>query len=282
MERPAPRDTTARLLGVTLSLLALTSCATLEHLRRPGIKTPALPEAARPEDVAAADAALATRKIRLHQFSNPLPALTPENGGVVVELDQQRAYLYHENQLVAVTRISSGRRNHRTETGRFEVGSKSRDHRSNVYGDFIGANGSVAVANVDARIDAAPPGLTYRGASMANFLRLHNAGKSTPTGFHAGVLPGYPASHGCLRLPRETSVLFFDNLPIGFPVILRGEKYGVPFGTRQAGTKRAPKPVPIPAADGAPSPAGDGQPPPPATPSDPGGEVPVSVPTPAA
>jgi hypothetical protein len=271
-----------RKLAIVAAALALSGCATFGPMgEKP--RPPAFPEAARAEDIAAADAALGSRKVSLHRWVDPLPPLTPDNGGVVVELDQQRAYLFHENTLVAVTRISSGRRNHRTETGVFTVGSKRRDHRSNVYGDFVGPDGAVMVADVDARVDAAPPGAVYRGASMANFLRLHHQQKSTPIGFHAGKLPGYPASHGCLRLPRAGSEMFFDYLPVGFPIIVRGEKYGVPFGTRQAGTKRPPKSVPIPATEGAPSPTGDGASPAvpeSATPSDPSAApvVPVSEP----
>ena len=38
---------------------------------------------------------------------------------------------------------------------------------------------------------------------------------------HAGYLPGYPASHGCIRLPKEMAVHFFQNAPVGTPVAIR-------------------------------------------------------------
>ncbi len=205
------------------------------------------PQAATPEDVLAADQALASTKSRFVVFNKhqdqAFKPFTPDNGGVVVELDQQRAYLYQEGRLVAVTRIASGRKHFRTETGLYTIGQKSKNHRSNVYGDYVdAASGRVIVGDVDTRIDKAPAGVVYRGASMANFCRLHMNGKSTPIGFHRGYVPNYPASHGCLRLPANAAEFFFEQLPIGFPVLVRGEKYGVPFGTKQRGAgRRAPK-----------------------------------------
>ncbi len=222
----------------------VTGCQTLKQPPRP-----AYPLAATPEDVLAADQALASAKSRFVVFNTTegqaLKTFTPDNGGVVVELDQQRAYVYQEGRLAAVSRIASGRRNFRTETGFYTIGQKSKNHRSNVYGDYVdAATGRVVVGDVDTRIDSAPAGAVYRGASMANFCRLHFNGKSTPIGFHRGYVPNYPASHGCIRLPGNASEFFFQQLPIGFPVIVRGEKYGVPYGTKQRGAgKRAPKTV---------------------------------------
>ncbi len=221
---------------------------------------PKYPDAVGPEDVVLGDTALAAAgKARFATLLDPFPVLTPETGGIVVELDRQLMYVYHEGQLAAVSKIASGRRNHRTETGRFTVGQKSKNHRSNIYGDFVDPAGAIVASDVDVRVDAVPDGAVYRGSSMANFLRLFHQGKSTPIGFHAGSLPGYPASHGCLRLPRGGSAFLFERVPIGFPVVIRGEKYGVPFGTKQRGTQRAPKTAApsverAPSAEAAPSP----------------------------
>ena len=52
--------------------------------------------------------------------------------------------------------------------------------------------------NVEADKDPRPRGTAFRGASMPYFLRIHGG-----IGMHAGYLPGYPASHGCIRLPEE-------------------------------------------------------------------------------
>ena len=48
---------------------------------------------------------------------------------------------------------------------------------------------------------------------MPYFLRVHGG-----IGMHAGYLPGYPASHGCIRLPKEMALKFFEDAPVGTPV----------------------------------------------------------------
>jgi L,D-transpeptidase catalytic domain len=53
---------------------------------------------------------------------------------------------------------------------------------------------------------------------MPYFLRIHGG-----IGMHAGYLPGYPASHGCIRLPKEMAARFFQNVPIETPVAIRQE-----------------------------------------------------------
>jgi lipoprotein-anchoring transpeptidase ErfK/SrfK len=51
---------------------------------------------------------------------------------------------------------------------------------------------------------------------MPNFMRITQGG----VGMHAGYIPGYPASHGCIRMPEKMSRIFFENLSIGTPVIV--------------------------------------------------------------
>jgi hypothetical protein len=45
---------------------------------------------------------------------------------------------------------------------------------------------------------------------------------SPAVGMHAGYLPGYPASHGCVRMPRDLAALFFERVQIGTPVTVVG------------------------------------------------------------
>ena len=58
-----------------------------------------------------------------------------------------------------------------------------------------------------------PEGASFQGAKMPFFLRFHDG-----AGMHAGRLPGHPASHGCVRLPRFMAEHFFENAPLGTPV----------------------------------------------------------------
>ena len=57
--------------------------------------------------------------------------------------------------------------------------------------------------NVDLTKDRPPRGTVFRGAPMRYFLRVHGG-----IGMHAGYLPGYPASHGCIRLPKQMAAHF--------------------------------------------------------------------------
>jgi lipoprotein-anchoring transpeptidase ErfK/SrfK len=143
-----------------------------------------------------------------------LKQATPDNTRVVVSLTKQRAYLMIGDQIVADSPISSGKRGHGTPGGHFSVMEKDPDHRSSLYGDFVDSSGRVVRAGISARIDSAPSGTHYVGAPMKWFMRLTGEG----VGMHVGILPGYPASHGCIRMPPDGAKLFYDNVKIGTPV----------------------------------------------------------------
>ena len=143
-----------------------------------------------------------------------LKQATPDNVHVVVSLPKQRAYLMIGDQIVADSPISSGKPGHSTPTGHFSVLEKDPDHRSTIYGDFVDSSGRVVRAGISAKIDSAPSGTHYVGAPMTWFMRLTGEG----VGMHVGILPGYAASHGCVRMPSDGAKLFYDNVKIGTPV----------------------------------------------------------------
>lgn len=98
------------------------------------------------------------------------PELAPAGAvEIVVSLPQQRAYIYRANTLIGITTVSTGKAGHRTPTGRFPIMEKHRTHFSSIYD----------------------------GAPMPFMQRLTNGGIA----LHAGEIPNYPASHGCVRLP---------------------------------------------------------------------------------
>ena len=101
---------------------------------------------------------------------------------IAVDLDSQRASLYRRNQLVMEIPISSGKKSHPTPTGQFLITNKYKMWRSTLY-----------------------------QAKMPNFLRL----SCGDFGLHAGHLPGYAASHGCIRLPSEMAKALFEIVPEG-------------------------------------------------------------------
>lgn len=141
-------------------------------------------------------------------------ALNSEQARVVVSLSKQRAYLLAGDQIAIDTPISSGKRAGMTPTGSFNVMEKDKDHRSSVYGDFKDKSGRTVRSGVSVRIDSAPSGTHYVGAPMLWFMRLTGDG----VGMHVGILPGYPASHGCIRMPSQSAEMFYNKVKIGTPV----------------------------------------------------------------
>ena len=97
---------------------------------------------------------------------------------VIVSIPQQRAYVYRGGTLIGVTTVSTGRRGHSTPVGTFTILEKRREHYSNLYNN----------------------------APMPFMQRLTWGGVA----LHAGNIPGYPASHGCVRLPLEFARLLFS------------------------------------------------------------------------
>jgi hypothetical protein len=149
--------------------------------------------------------------------SHPGPYWMGDGGSgapaIVVRVGEQRAYFYRGNRVVGVTHISTGKRGFDTPPGNYRVIQKDKDHVSTLYGDYVDEGGAVVKANVDVTKDSAPAGARFRGAKMPYFLRF-----SGGHGLHAGRVPNFPASHGCVRLPAEMARHFYENAPMGTPV----------------------------------------------------------------
>jgi lipoprotein-anchoring transpeptidase ErfK/SrfK len=145
---------------------------------------------------------------------NLLKQATQENTHIIVSIPKQRAYLLIGEQIVADGPISSGKRGHESPQGHLHVLEKDPNHHSNLYGDFVDSSGRIVRAGVSARIDSAPSGTHFSGAAMKWFLRLTEEG----VGMHIGILPGYPASHGCIRESVDGAKLFYDHARVGTPV----------------------------------------------------------------
>lgn len=88
---------------------------------------------------------------------------------LVISIPQQRLYMFRGDELLATSRVSTGKRGHPTPTGTFAILQKQVAHRSNLYSN----------------------------APMPYMQRLTGDGVA----LHAGMVRGYPASHGCIRLP---------------------------------------------------------------------------------
>jgi len=143
-----------------------------------------------------------------------LKQATPENTRIVVSIPKQRAYLMIGEEIVADAPVSSGKRGHESPRGHMRVLEKDPNHHSTLYGDFVDGSGRIVRGGVSARIDSAPSGTHFAGAAMKWFLRLTEDG----VGMHIGILPGYPASHGCIRESVDGAKLFYDHVKVGTPV----------------------------------------------------------------
>lgn len=149
---------------------------------------------------------------RLYKYVEPL--VSPENSYVVISISRQRAWLMTGNEVYIDTPVSTGKRAGSTPTGTFSILEKDIDHRSSIYGDFVDRKGRVVRAGISLKVDSAPSGTRYRGAPMMYFMRLTYTG----VGMHVGILPGYPASHGCIRLPAEIAPLIYKKVKYGTKV----------------------------------------------------------------
>src|ERR1700721_2929569 len=111
---------------------------------------------------------------------------------MVVSITEQRAYVYRNGVLIGATTVSTGRPGHATPIGVFTVLHKQKEHRSTIYD----------------------------GAPMPYMERLTWGGIA----LHAGGLPGYPESHGCIHLPSEFAQRLFAISPNGMTVVIGTEQ----------------------------------------------------------
>jgi lipoprotein-anchoring transpeptidase ErfK/SrfK len=107
---------------------------------------------------------------------------------IFVSLPLQVAYVYRGGTLIGASTVSTGRPGHDTPIGRFEILQKRKEHYSNKY-------------------DNAPmpfmQRLTWSGVAL-----------------HGGKIPGYPASHGCIRLPHKFAAKLFSVTDLGARVVI--------------------------------------------------------------
>jgi hypothetical protein len=137
----------------------------------------------------------------------------PGAPSVKIYLKEQRAYFYKGDQLVGVSQVSAGREGHNTPIGDYKIIQKDLDHASNLYGDYVDTSGNIVQKDVELGKDPKPPGAIFKGAPMPFFMRITGG-----VGMHKGYLPGYPASHGCIRMPGKMAESFFNNVQVGTPV----------------------------------------------------------------
>lgn len=137
---------------------------------------------------------------------------------VNIDLSEQKAYLFKGGQNVGWTYVATGRSGFASPTGTFRIMEKIVNKRSNRYGMIVNRNGDVVNSNATAGVSRVPAGCHYVGASMPYWMRITGYG----VGMHAGPIPhpGSPASHGCIRLPRDMAETIFAHAPVGARVTI--------------------------------------------------------------
>ena len=118
------------------------------------------------------------------------PELIPEDkqNHIIIDLSDQKAVFYRGEKVVRTSSVSTGKKGHRTRTGEFVISNKYRDWTSTLY-----------------------------DSSMPYFQRL----SCSDFGMHVGYVPGYPASHGCIRMPAANAKKFFASTRVGDRVTIR-------------------------------------------------------------
>jgi hypothetical protein len=135
---------------------------------------------------------------------------------IVIVLDTQRVYVFQNDKLIGFSTISSGKKGKETPIGAFNILQKKIDHKSNLYSN----------------------------APMPYMQRLTWDGIA----IHGGYLPGYPASHGCIRLPLPFAKSLFAVTQLDQEVVVLKDT--------ATPVKRSP-PKPVPTDEPAPSPLTD-------------------------
>ncbi len=197
---------------LSVAVLLLAFCASCEHLQHPRVLEQPHP-----------------RKKKAHVTRRAgTPAPTPVPGfwkddedakgerKIVVSISAQRAYFYKGETLIGESPISTGRKGFDTPPGKYRVIQKDANHVSNLYGDYVNSAAFVVQRDVEVGKHPRPKGATFRGAPMRYFLRFTGG-----YGMHAGFVPRFRASHGCIRMPIDMAKRFFDAAKEGTPVVVK-------------------------------------------------------------
>lgn len=126
------------------------------------------------------------------QLSEWQPERSPAGPvAIIVSIPKQHVFVYRNGIQIAVSPCSTGKKGHETPTGVFTILQKAKEHHSSTYDD----------------------------APMPYMERLTWDGIA----LHAGKLPGYPVSHGCVRLPPAFAAKLYEITQVGTPVIIAGD-----------------------------------------------------------
>jgi hypothetical protein len=142
--------------------------------------------------------------------------LRAQHTAVVINLTEQTAYLLENGRVALVSPIASGKEGWGTPTGKFHITRKDLNHVSADFGLVVDSYGRIVNPNATPS-SPVPAGCHYMPAPMPDYMQF-----GPFLGMHGGFLPGYPASHGCVRMPHDLAAEFFARVEVGTPVAVIG------------------------------------------------------------
>ena len=141
----------------------------------------------------------------------------PGKVSVSISLSDQVAEFRRGGRDIGWCYVATGKEGHNTCPGSYQIMEKIEDKYSNRFGWIEDESGNVT--NSDATPDTpVPKGMVYVPAPMPYWMRITGYG----IGMHGGLIPepGKPASHGCIRMPKEFVQTLFDAVEVGTPVTI--------------------------------------------------------------
>lgn len=141
----------------------------------------------------------------------------PGQVSIRISLPDQIAEFARGGRDIGWCYVATGREGHGTAPGTYSIMEKIVDKYSNHYGWIEDLSGNVVNGDATPKTRV-PKGMVYVPAPMPNWMRLTSYG----IGMHGGLIPepGKPASHGCIRMPKDLAPLLFDSVKVGTPVTI--------------------------------------------------------------
>lgn len=155
---------------------------------------------------------------KLHQWNDDGG---PGKVSIRISLSDQIAEFKRGGREIGWCYVATGKEGHSTADGTYKITEKIVDKYSNRYGWIEDELGNVIDGDAKPS-DRVPEGAVYVPAPMPYWMRLTSYG----IGMHGGLIPepGKPASHGCIRMPKEFVPILFDAVEVGTPVVITHTK----------------------------------------------------------
>ena len=222
MKTPAP----ARLAALLAATLLFPGCALMEDTRQRAGKA----KVAKFNQAHADFRAQPGWRKQTYRNEELLTGATAQNTAVEIALREQRGILLVDGAVAMDFPVATGKASHPTPKGSYKILEKKEKHASNLYGRIVSGSGSTVVSDADTRDHGVPAGGRFVGAPMPYWMRMTTTG----VGMHVGNVPGHrTASHGCIRLKKDTAIQLFSILDVGSPVKVDSfaPALGGPLGT---------------------------------------------------